>query len=154
MSRPSADDHGPLLGSLVRLAAQRVQEQHARWLETSGFGDLQPAHSAVIQPLWDHPEGARLTALARASRITKQSMSALVDHVEKRGYVERVPDPHDARASLIRLTARGRTFARAIRGFAREIEADWSERIGRERTEHLRSALESLRESWLADDEE
>src|SRR4051812_46674060 len=108
MSRTSSsNDRGPGIGSLVRLTAQRMAEEHVRFLVTSGYKDVQPAHSAVFQPLWEHPEGARLTTLARASRITKQSMSALVDHLEKHGYVERVVDPDDARASLIRLTARG-----------------------------------------------
>jgi len=154
MSRPSPrNDRGPTLGSLLRLASQVMTEKHGRWLEASGFGDLQPAHSAVFQPLWDLPEGARLTTLARASRITKQSMSALVDHLEKHGYVERVADADDARASLVRLTARGRAFVRAIRGFAREIEADWAERVGARRVEDLRATLELLAKSWRSEEE-
>lgn len=152
MSRAPTTDRGPLLGSLVRLAAQRLAEEHQRWLEKSGFDAIQPAHSAVIQPLWDEPEGARLTTLARQSRITKQSMSALVDHLEKHRYVERAPDPDDARASLVRLTPRGRAFARAIRAFARDIEADWAKRVGVRRIEDLVTTLELLRESWLAEE--
>ena len=146
----STNDRGPMVGALLRLANQTMTEQLVRWLETSGFSDLQPAHSAVFQPLWDVPEGARLTSLARQSRITKQSMSALVDHLEKHGYVERVADPDDARASLVRLTARGRAYARAIRQFARECEADMARRVGARRIEDLRATLELLRESWLA----
>jgi DNA-binding MarR family transcriptional regulator len=153
MSRQTpSNDRGPLLGSLIRLASQVMAERHVRWLETSGFDGIQPAHSAVFQPLWDLPEGARLTTLARTSRITKQSMSALVDHLEKHGYVERVPDPEDARASLVRLTTRGRAFGRAVRASSREIEADWSARVGARRIEDLRATLELLRQSWLADD--
>lgn len=154
MSRTaSSNDRAPLLGSLLRLASQVMAEEHARWLKASEYDDLQPAHSAVFQPLWEHPDGARLTTLARASRITKQSMSALVDHLEKRGYVERVADPEDARASLVRLTARGRAFTRAARAFALEIEADWNERIGNRSVEDLRTALELLRQSWIAEGE-
>jgi DNA-binding MarR family transcriptional regulator len=126
-----------------------MAEHHLQWLRASEFHDIQPAHSAVIQPLWEHPEGARLTTLARMSRITKQSMSALVDHLEKHGYVERIADPDDARASLVRLTARGRAFGRAIRGFAEELEADWAKRIGAARVEELRTALDLLRRSWI-----
>ena len=152
MSRPAAtEERGPLLGTLLRLASQRMNEQHVQWLASSGFDDIQPAHSAVIQPLWDKPDGERLTTLARASRITKPSMSALVDHLEKHDYVERVPDPDDARASRIRLTARGKAFARAIRGLARDIEADWIARVGARRVEGLRTTLELLRESWLSE---
>src|SRR5262249_24550754 len=101
-------------------------------------------------PLWDLPEGSRLTTLARSARITKQSMSALVDHLEAAGYVERAPDPDDARASRVHLTARRRAFRRAIRAFVRGVEADWAERIGARRFEELRTALELLRRSLLA----
>ena len=145
----STNDKGPMLGALLRLANQTMTEQLVRWLATSGFDDIQPAHSAVIQPLWDLPDGARLTTLARQSRITKQSMSALVEHLEKHGYVERVADPDDARASLVRLTARGRAYGKAIRQFARDCEADLAKRVGARRVEDLRKTLELLRESWL-----
>jgi DNA-binding MarR family transcriptional regulator len=130
-----------------------MTEQFVQWVSSSGFEDLQPAHLSAIQPLWDFPEGARLTALAREARITKQSMSALVDHLETAGYVERVPDPDDARAVRIRLTTRGRAFARAGRGFARGVEADWAERIGARRVEDLRTALELLRASLSSADD-
>jgi DNA-binding MarR family transcriptional regulator len=140
-----------MLGALIRLAAQAMTEAHVRWLEASGYGDIQPAHSAAIQPLWDAPEGARLTTLARQSRITKQSMSALVDHLEKHGYVERVPDPDDARATLVRLTARGKAFGKAIRQFARDVEADWARRVGARRIEDLRTTLDLLRTSFLTE---
>jgi len=148
----SSNDRGPRLGALLRLASQVMAERHLEWLKSSGFDDIQPAHSAVFQPLWEHPEGARLTTLARASRVTKQSMSALVDHLEKQGYVARVPDPEDARASLVSLTARGRAFTRAIRAFADEQEQDWAKRVGARRLDDLHTTLDLLRRSWLAEE--
>ena len=154
MSSAQKIDRGPLLGTLVRVVAQAMAERHAQWLASSEFSDIQPAHSAAIQPLWDAPKGARITDLARASRITKQSMGALVDHLERKGYVERVPDPSDARASLVRLTARGRVFGRAVRALAREVEADWARRIGPGSVEQLRDALERLRASLVESDGE
>lgn len=140
----SAHDRGPLLGALLRLTYQRMLEQQTQWLAASEYADLQPAHSSAIQPLWDAPAGERITTLARLARITKQSMSALVDHLEKTGYVERVEDPEDARAIRVRLTARGRAFGRAIRAFARELEAAWAAKIGVARVDELKAALQQL----------
>jgi DNA-binding MarR family transcriptional regulator len=147
-SRP---DRGPLLGSLIRIVNSANLEQMAGWLASSGYDDLQPAHGAALQPLRDAPDGERITTLARGARITKQSMSALVDHLERTGYVERVPDPDDARAVRVRLTARGRGYTRAARAFAHSIEADWVERIGAARVEALRDALEALHRSLVSD---
>jgi DNA-binding MarR family transcriptional regulator len=142
-----------LLGALLRIAGQGLGERITQWLATSEFSDIQPAHSAVIQPLWDMPEGARITTLARMGRITKQSMSALVDHLEKTGYVERVEDPDDARATRVKLTTRGRAYGRAIRALSREVEAEWAARIGATRIAQLKETLELLRTEVFATDE-
>jgi DNA-binding MarR family transcriptional regulator len=144
-SRTSRSDLGPHLPALLRLASQVLTEQFARWIAASGFEGVQPAHSAAIQPLWDMPEGARITTLARVSRMTKQSMSALVSNLEEAGYVERVADPDDARATRVRLTSQGRAYARAVRSFARGIEAEWAEHIGEQKVAELRATLNLLR---------
>lgn len=134
----------PLLGALLRLAHQAMSQELARWLSESGYADLQPAHSAAIQALWREPGGARLTTLAQTARMTKQSMGALVDHLSRAGYVERVEDPEDRRASLVRLTARGRAYTKAVRAFVRRVEAEWARRVGERRLEELKETLADL----------
>ena len=146
-------DRGPMLGALLRVASQAMTERFNRWIESSGFAGIQPAHSAAIQPLWETTDGARITALARASRITKQSMSALIADLETAGYVERIDDPDDARATRVRLTPHGRAYGRAVRAFARNIEAEWAEQIGAQRVEELRATLELLRTKVFLTDE-
>lgn len=145
MSTEKKLNRSPRLGALLRVAAQAMSEQLAAWLASSEYADLQPAHSAAISPLWEYPGGLRITALAQASRITKQSMSVLVDHLDKCGYVERVADPHDARATIIRLSARGRELGHALRACSKRVEADWGERIGADRVDALIDILEALR---------
>jgi DNA-binding MarR family transcriptional regulator len=153
MSSPRTAGHPrPALGTLLRLAAHVMAEDFARWIAVSGYEGIQPAHSAAIQPLWERREGARITALARASRVTKQSMSKLVSDLEAAGYVERIADPDDARAVRIRLTARGRSYGKAARDFARSIEKTWAARIGERRVAQLCDTLERLRtDVFLAD---
>jgi DNA-binding MarR family transcriptional regulator len=151
VTKAATSQRGPHLPALLRLASQAMTEQLAEWIAASGFAGVQPAHSAVFQPLWQMPEGARITTLARASRITKQSMSTLITDLEAGGYVERVGDPDDARATRVRLTARGRAYGKAVRAFALSIEQEWARRIGAQRVEELRATLELLRtEVFLA----
>jgi len=132
------------VGSLLRIAHASMVEEYVRWLASSPYKDIQPAHAAAIQPLWQRPDGVRLTVLAQTARIKKQSMGALVDSLEEGGYVERVEDPEDGRASRVRLTAHGRRFAKDARAFARGTEARLAERIGARRLEDLRDSLELL----------
>lgn len=143
----------PLIGSLLRLVAQGMQQRLATWIAASGYEGIQPAHSAVIQPLWQCPEGLRITELARRSRITKQSMSALVAELESGGYVARVADPQDARATRIRLTARGKRYVADVRALARQVEKEWTAHIGARRLEEVREALQLLLEKVLQVDE-
>jgi DNA-binding MarR family transcriptional regulator len=64
--------------------------------------------------------------------------------LEHRGYVERVPDPSDGRAKIIRLTDRGRAAQQVGLELIGALERDWAERFGEERVAALREALEVI----------
>ena len=74
--------------------------------------------------------GTRVSVLAARAQMTKQSMAQLVAHLEAHGYVERVPDPADGRAKLVRATARGREVFALVREFIAELDARLDERMG------------------------
>jgi DNA-binding MarR family transcriptional regulator len=76
--------------------------------------------------------------------MTKQGMMLLVDDLEQRGYVRRVPDPEDARAKAVRLTARGRRFVAEARRSVAAVEARARRELGDRRYEALRDSLEQL----------
>jgi DNA-binding MarR family transcriptional regulator len=111
-------------------------------LAKAGFPDVRPAHGYVFQ--YVEPEGSRLTDIARHAGLTKPTILAAVDDLEQLGYVERVSDPGDRRAKLIRLTDRGRAAAAAAARILVDIEADWAGRLGPRRAQALRRALEEL----------
>ncbi len=142
-----ASDRGPLLGALLRFAHQSVIRRILGRLSAAEFGDVQPAHFIPLQALWDFPKGARVTELAARAKMTKQSMGELIDQLADRGHVERVADPQDGRARLVRLTSLGRKAGRMARDTVRAIEADWSRKLGARRIETLRATLKMLLES-------
>ena len=133
------------LGTLLRMPYQVMMTDVVEpALAAAGYGDIRSAHLPVIQALARNPAGLRATELAAYARITKQSMGYLVDHLTAGGYVERVPDPTDQRAKVVRLTPRGWTGSRTIRAAVRDVEADWARRVGSSRVEHLRAILRDL----------
>jgi DNA-binding MarR family transcriptional regulator len=138
---PATVDRGPLLGALLRRAHQEVQAHLDDTFRAMGEA---PPQGAVGQPLFDHPEGLRATHLARLAGITKQSMAEMIDAMVESGYVERVPDPSDGRARLVRLTSHGRKLAVRAREAVREVEARWAARVGAARIEALRATLAAL----------
>jgi|SRR5215211_93449 len=114
---------------------------HRRFAER-GHPEIRPPHGDVMQFLDDG--GTRVSVLAERAQITKQSMAELVVHLERLGYVERVPDPSDRRAKLVRATPRGRQLYKIAREVVAEIEADWTRRLGKAKMRQLRRLLEEL----------
>ncbi|MGZ4618392.1 MAG: MarR family winged helix-turn-helix transcriptional regulator, partial [Frankiaceae bacterium] len=84
--------------------------------------------------------------LAEQAGITKQSAGFLVDQLERAGYVERVPDPADGRARLVRVAERGARSVEASRGTVAQVEAEWTAYLGARRMAQLRRILTDLRE--------
>src|SRR5581483_8051158 len=135
----SAGDERPNIGILLRVPFQEIVAQVSAGLAEAGFDDLRPAHTTVFQHI--SAKGSRLTDLAERAQITKQSMGYLVDYLEQRGYIERRADPSDRRATLIFLTERGWGQVRAALSIIAELEAEWTDRLGKRRLEELRRAL-------------
>ena len=131
-----------MIGALLRIPREATLRRVVAGLEAAGFGDVRPAHFTVFQhmPL----DGIRLTALAEAALLTKQTIGYLVDDLEALGYVERVPDPTDRRAKLVRLTMRGREVDGTVREVIKQIEADWAQRLGEEEYRQLTRLLRAL----------
>jgi DNA-binding MarR family transcriptional regulator len=113
-----------------------------RRLAERGHPEIRPPHGNVMQFLDDG--GTRVSELAERAQITKQSMAELVAHLERLGYVERVPDPIDRRAKLVRATPRGKQLYAIAREVVAEIEADWTRRLGKAKMRKLRELLEEL----------
>ena len=131
----------PLIALLQDVQRQMQDELHAR-LRAQGWPEVRPSHGCVFGGM--RPEGVRLTDLAERSRITKQSVGEIVTDLEELGWVERIPDPADRRAKLVRLTAQGQEVQGAARATFAEIEAEWAARIGKKKVAALRAALEEL----------
>src|SRR6266487_2960515 len=132
----------PMIGALLRIPFQATVERVYQRLMEAGYTDLRPTHFALLQQL--RPEGLRVTELANRAQMTKQSMGALVDYVEERGYIERVEDPSDGRAWLVRLTPRGQEVERIARAAIGELETEWAHYLGKERFAALYSTLQDL----------
>lgn len=131
-----------MLGALLRLPSQAIAARVLSDLHAAGFDDLRSSHLVVFQQLpWD---GGRVTELAERAQITKQSMSALVDHLIVGGYLERAADPRDGRARVLRRTERGWAVERAARESIRALEAEWAAALGAERLAECRAFLADL----------
>ncbi|WP_241005291.1 MarR family winged helix-turn-helix transcriptional regulator [Nocardioides sp. zg-1228] len=131
------------LATLMYVSYRAMDERVLRAMREAGY-DLTAAQSRLAQRIAD--EGSRLTELAERAQVTKQTASLLVAALEREGIVERVLDPDDGRARLIRLSARGREAARHAGQVVAAVEREWTDHLGPDLADRLREALVRLRE--------
>lgn len=138
-----ADDR-PEVALLCFVAARAMETRVMAAVAAAGFDDLTVAQARVGARL--QPGGLRMSVLAAASGVTKQTASFLVDQLETNGYVRRVPDPSDARARLVVLAERGEAVRVVARATEREVQAEWEAHLGSREYRRLRRLLTRLRE--------
>lgn len=133
----------PPMVRLLNIALDEFAEQLYERMSAAGFGDIRPGHGCVFGGI-DPDNGSRLTELAERACMTKQSVGEVTSDLEKRGYLERIADPDDGRAKIIRLTSHGREAYTVGRRLIDDLEREWAERYGEELIAALRDALEAV----------
>ncbi|HET6533923.1 MAG TPA: MarR family transcriptional regulator [Actinoplanes sp.] len=132
------------LGLLLYIPYRAMEARVFAGLAEAGYSDFTPAQARVFQRIG--PGGSRLTDLAEQAQITKQSAGFLVDQLERAGYVERGPDPTDARARLVRIAPRGAAAVPVAAAIVADVEREWAAHLGGHRAAQLRQILTRLRE--------
>ena len=110
-----------------------------RRLAGEGFADIRFADGVVFQHLVGGPRG--IGSLAERLGVSQQAASKSVADLERRGYVERVPDPADGRGRLAALTPRGEAAIAAGRRHRAALANELAHEHGAERVEAARELL-------------
>jgi len=131
------------LGILLFVANRALEQRAFDAIVAAGITDITLAQARVAARI--APNGSRASDLAEQARVSKQSAASLVEQLEKAGYVERVPDPTDGRARLVRLTPRSRRVAEAADAEVECVLAEWADHIGNDRLQQLHEILRDLR---------
>jgi DNA-binding MarR family transcriptional regulator len=133
----------PHVAVLFFVAHRAVEQRVFAELRAAGF-EATLAQGRLFARVAE--EGSRLTELAESAQVTKQAAQYLVDQLVALGYLERVADPTDARARLIRIAPRGRQAQELARTVEGRITAEWVEHLGCSDFAELRRIMERLRE--------
>jgi DNA-binding MarR family transcriptional regulator len=126
----------------MEVKAAAVKRLFAR-LRERGFEHVREGHGCVFGFI-DIENGSRLTELAERAGLTKQAVGEAATELERLGYVERLPDPKDKRAKIIKLTPSGLDACLTGRRIFAEIEREWAEEFGDELIASLREAVERI----------
>lgn len=114
-----AEENDETLAEAFRAVARQLRHVS---LQTLAPWDIAPSHSRALGVLRHHGV-MRLSELSDHLHIAARSATEVVDALQDRGLLERRPDPHDRRATLVALTEQGGRVAEAIRS-ARDTEGE------------------------------
>ena len=119
-----------------------LRKLHAE-LAAAGYADSYPSWGTNI---FHHLRegGLRLTELAERTHTTKQAMRYTINQLEAAGYVERVPDPTDGRAKIIRFTDRGWQGRRVADEIIASIEHECVQELGEERMRQFEALMKDV----------
>lgn len=135
---PSGDDIG--LDALVGHAGYAVR-RFQLWIfqdfiKTLATVDIRPTQYSVMTVIGANP-GLSQMAVAKRLGIERARLVHLLDSLEERKFVNRVPSATDRRSHALHLTARGKTALAQFKRLAVEHERHVAEKIGKENREQL-----------------
>ena len=123
----------------LRVALLRIQRQ----LRTRSGSDITPSQSSALSRI-EQSGPVRLGSLAELEGTTAATMSRVIDSLADRRLIERVPDPDDGRASLIRLSPEGGALLHGLRArYTEALRAALAE-LGDEEQRLVRQAIPVL----------
>lgn len=130
------------IGQSLMEVARHFQKHAMGGFAAEGYTQLQVSHQAILTHL--NFSGTRLTDLAKRAAMSKQAMGQLVDEVERLGFVERVQDPHDGRAKIVKFTREGLVLMKAGTKVGTSIQQEYSALIGEKKMRRLHDLLDEL----------
>jgi DNA-binding MarR family transcriptional regulator len=136
-AQPFVDDYLP---ALLGQAAQLIQGEFHRVVREHGF---MVSEWRVLATLAD---GVEMTTgrLAEVSLTKGPTATRLLDRMEARGQVERLPDAADRRITRVRITPEGQRTVSALIALAREHENRVLAPFGLQQAEALKTTLRGL----------
>ena len=117
----------------------RAAARLSRWASRLASFDV-PFAQARLLALLDELGPARVSVLAEADHCSQPTMTTALQRLESAGWAQRVPDPSDARASLLSLTPAGRDTLEAIRDARAAVLSPTLAGLDEDEVERLRDA--------------
>jgi DNA-binding MarR family transcriptional regulator len=134
------------IGRLLNNAVRRFEERVLELMNAKGHAATRIAHVSLTRNL--DIEGARPTELARRASMSKQAMGELTDQCVELKLVERVADPHDGRARIVKFTRAGLIWLDAFREAVDVAEREMRAELGQAAMETILKGLAAYGEKF------
>lgn len=147
MATNTEDPLGFVLVDVARFLRRRFEKS----LESAGLG-LTVSEARTLAFVSRRP-GLRQSTLAEELSVEPMTLVGFLDRLEAADLVERIQDPADRRAKLIRLTPSAANMVRRIRAIGRSVRDEAERGIDPEMIETMRLTLLRMQDNILTADE-
>lgn len=131
--------------ALLHEKAQIYLEQE---LATSGHEDIKSCHGDLFVVLFEH-ENLSLTELASLCGRSKSTVSVMVEHLQRKGYLIKEKDAQgDARTRKIALTSKGRNLQELFETISSNMQTKLEHALNHDEITLLENLLEKLSTSF------
>jgi DNA-binding MarR family transcriptional regulator len=141
MDQASAERRSMQLDEIAEALPQRSSALSRLFLTTTSVC-VSRTEVGVLRNLRAGPR--RITELAAEERVTQPAITLLVNRLQERGWVDRIPDPSDRRAVLVSLTPTGQAVFEQLRAEYRALMHEEMASLDDSEIETLAAAVEIL----------
>lgn len=138
------------MGSLMRTAKMIHRFGEARIAQNKHYGKLSGPRMGVLF-IVHHSGGIRMGDLAGKLHVAPRTVTDLVDGLERDGFIHRIPDPTDRRASLLELSESAKRDFDQIASMRKAFVEEIFSPLSNDEKDTLVSLLTKLREGPIRD---
>ena len=140
------------LGHLFTRVGRMLTLHAIAQVREAGYPEVRESWLPILQHIED--KGIRSIDLAAKLHISKQAANKMVQEIQKRGYVERMPDPDDKRAQRISLTEQGwEAWVIGLKAM-KAMEQKLEEALGVQNIQNMRSQTVKLETILLSEEKD
>lgn len=129
--------------STLMAAARDMRTAYDQAFEPLDLNLSQASLLAFVQEFGPHTQ----TQLAERMRLGRASTGAVIDQLEKRGLVERQPNPEDRRVWLVGITAPGKDLVGEVAAIDKVFREHLRRNISREERQQLANVIVRLQQN-------
>jgi DNA-binding MarR family transcriptional regulator len=107
-------------GFLITKIHQVAGRIFNRLLKEHGIADINSGQGRILFVLWQS-NNIPISELSAKTQLEKSTLTAMLDRLEKDGFIERIPSPDDRRKVIIRATVKNRNLEKQYLAVSREM---------------------------------
>lgn len=100
--------------------------------------ELTPSQYKILRLLYlEEPEFVRQIDIEKSFSMTNPTVTGLLNNLEKKEWIQRIPNPNDSRSKVIRLTAKAENLRNELLDISEQLEDMLTDNLNEQEKDQL-----------------